>query len=88
MCIQFVEKSGDYDFVSTPLNFLMNGVALAYAGGISALIVAIALKNLGYTAAAVATRSNALIFMGAIGIGVSVLGTCTMTAMVCYYRIF
>lgn len=67
MCFQFAKSSGDYDFISPLTNLFGNGLVLGCAGVGTTLIVALALKALGYSGAAIAIGTALPIIAATVG---------------------
>jgi hypothetical protein len=71
--IEFVKKSGSYDFISDFINLAGNGAVVAAAGISLAVIGNIALKALGFNALATSIATAIPVTVGAIGAGVAVI---------------
>jgi hypothetical protein len=82
MCIQFAKSQGNYDFCSPLINMVGNGLVLAGVGAGSALIVAVALKALGYSSAAIAIGTALPLIAGTAGLAIAGAAAFTITATV------
>lgn len=76
MCIQFVKRTGDYDFHSESINFTLNATLYTLAGVGLGTIAAVACKSLG-----LAGISNALVAVIPIA---AIVGLSTAAVVGCF----
>jgi hypothetical protein len=86
MCIQFAKSEGKCDFFSPLINMVGNGLVIGGLGIGSALIVAIALKALGYSGFAIAIGTALPIIAGTVGLATAATGALVIAGLV--YALF